>query len=215
MKTIVAHLFVALMLAALLGLAFCVCDDSSISEKLCYELVQEFEDALYEDKGNTYRLRKAFFYAPNAHPVLMKVIYNITFAANDTMASELDYCDDFSTVRKALSPNETAVIFGWTSNGIFTVVHPLVVNFMQMQLPFVLLRIFYYVLESERGPEAQTFLWDGTYDLPTLQINLTISSRPCIPDEYMFMSALKDFNSLVSIINTDLTTKNNNFDSYR
>ena len=189
------------MLAALLGLGACVCDDFSTSENICFKLFQKFENALNEDEGNTHRLRKAFFYAPNAQPVLMKVVYNVTFAANVTMVGDkLDYCDDFSPDRKTLNSNGTAVVFGWTSNGIFTVVHPLVVNFMQMQLPFVLLRIFYYVLESERGPEAQTFLWDGTYDLPTLQINLTISSLTCIPNEHIFMSALNDFNSLVSPI---------------
>ena len=93
MKSIVVEH--ALLLAALFGIGVCVSDDSSTQsnetfEEECYKHFQEFEDALYEDKGNTYRLRKAFFYAPNAHPVLMKVIYNITFATNDTMASELD-----------------------------------------------------------------------------------------------------------------------------
>lgn len=196
MKNIVI-VFVAWLLASLFGLGVCIlCDDSSTSEtfeEICYKLFQGLEDALYEDKGNTYRLRKAFFYAPNAHPILIKVIYNVTFAANITSMIDHDYCDI-----SPASPNETAMIYGWTSNGIFTVVHPLVVNFMQMQLPFVLLRIFYYLLESERGPEAQTFLWDGTYDLPTLQINLPITTLPCIPNKDIFMSVLKDFNSLVS-----------------
>ena len=114
----------ALLLAALFGIGVCVCDDSSTQsnetfEEECYKLFQVFENALYEDKGNTYRLRKAFFYAPNANPVLMKVIYNITFPANVTMASQLDYCDNFSPVRKSLSPNEIAVIYGWTSNECF------------------------------------------------------------------------------------------------
>lgn len=203
MKTIVT-VFVAWLLASLFGLGACVCDVSSTGETLeevCYKLFQGLEDALYEDKGNTYRLRKAFFYAPNARPVLMKVIYNVTFAANITSMIDSDYCDNASSARIKLSPNETTVIYGWTSNGIFTVVHPLVVNFMQMQLPFVLLRIFYYVLDSERGPEAQTFLWDGTYELPTLQINLPITTLPCIPNKDTFTSALKDFNSLVSPYN--------------
>ena len=117
MKSIVvAHLFVALMLAAFLGLGACVCDDSSTSEYICFKFFQEFED---EDKDNTYRLRKAFFYAPNARPVLMKVIYNVTFAVDVTMdGDELDYCDDFSPDRKTLNSTETAVVFGWTSNGI-------------------------------------------------------------------------------------------------
>ena len=200
MKNIIANvLFLACLQASLFGLGACACDDPSSTETLgevCHKFFKGFEDALYEDKGNTYRLRKAFFYAPNARPVLLKVIYNITFAGNITSVVDHYYCDSVSSALK-LSTNDTSVTYGWTSNDIFTVVHPLVVNFMQMQLPFVLLRIFYYVLESERRPEAQTFLWDGTYDLPTLQINLPITNLPCIPNEHTFMSALQDFNSLV------------------
>jgi hypothetical protein len=109
----------------------------------------------------------------------------------------MDICENISPSSNI--SNETIVVYGWTSSGVFTVVHPLVLNFMQMQLPFVLLRIFYEVLGSERGPEAQTFLWDGTYDLPTLHIHLHIPSLPCIPSDDIFMSALKDFNSLVSL----------------
>ena len=204
MKNIaVAFVLVALILATIFGLGVCVCDQPSTSDPLedvCYQIFQQIEDALNEDKGNMYMLRKAFFYAPNARPVLMKVIYNVTFAANIALDHELDYCDEIlrDIHLKTLSLNETSVVFGWTSSGIFTVVHPLVINFMQMQLPFVLLRIFYTALESDRGPEAQTFLWDGTYELPKLHINLTISNLPCIPSERTFMSALSDFNSMVS-----------------
>ena len=190
-------IFCIWLLASLYTQGMSVCDDSvtnQVFEDVCYELFKQLEDALNADKGNSYRLRKAYFYAPNAHPVLMKVVYNITFAANIT--SEIDYCDDSSNI---ISFNKTTLIYGWTSNGIFTVVHPLVLNFMQMQLPLVPLRIYYHILESERGPEAQTFLWDGTYDLPTLQINLPIRTLSCIPSEFIFESALRDFNSLVSL----------------
>ena len=38
-----------------------------------------------------YRIRKEFFYAPNADPVLLKVEYNITFAENIT-DELLPYC---------------------------------------------------------------------------------------------------------------------------
>ena len=203
-NTAVASVLVASILATIFGLGVCVCDQPSTSDPLedvCYQIFQRFEDALNEDKGNMYMLRQAFFYAPNARPVLMKVIYNVFFAANNALAHELDYCGETLRNNKTLSLNDTAVVLGWTSSGIFTVVHPLVINFMQMQLPFVLLRIFYTVLESDRGPEAQTFLWDGTYELPNLHINLTISNLPCIPSEHTFMSALNDFNSMVGPIN--------------
>lgn len=191
MKKII--LFIACqILASLFAVAVCVCDDNEAYVGICNKLFQQFQDALNDDQENLYRLRKAFFYAPNAHPVLIRVVYNVTH-------TEMDFCNSISPNSSDILGNETTVVYGWTSSGVFTVVHPLVLNFMQMQLPFGLLRIFYELLGSDRGPEAQTFLWDGTYDLPTLRIHLHIPSLPCIPSDDIFMSALKDFNSLVSL----------------
>ena len=180
-------IFVVWLLASLFAVGVCVCDDTQTNEayvEIYNKFFQQFQDALNDDQENSYRLRKAFFYASNAHPVLMRVIYNVT-----VMYEEMDYCDEISPSSNIIS-NETTFVYGWTSSGVFTVVHPLVLNFMQMRLPFVLLRIFYEVLGSERGPEAQTFLWDGTYDLPTLHIHLHVPSLPCIPSDDIFMSAL-------------------------
>lgn len=68
--------FSALLLASLFGQGLCVCQlDSDYTpgneafEELCYKLFQQFEGALNADQTNSYRLRKAFFYAPNARPV--------------------------------------------------------------------------------------------------------------------------------------------------
>ena len=66
-----------LILATIFGLGVYVCDQPTSSDPLedvCYQIFQQIEDALNEDRGNMYMLRKAFFYAPNARPVLMKVI---------------------------------------------------------------------------------------------------------------------------------------------
>jgi hypothetical protein len=195
-RPVIIILLVAWIFTSLFAVGVCVCDDDTQTNEayvdICNKLFQQFQDALNDDQQNSYRLRRAFFYAPNARPVLIRVVYNITHA-------KMDFCNNTSKSPSSdIISNETTVVYGWTSSGVFTVVHPLVLNFMQMQLPFVLLRIFYEVLGSERGPEAQTFLWDGTYDLPTLRIHLRIPSLPCIPSDDIFMSALKDFNSLVS-----------------
>ena len=61
-----------LISTSLLPQGHSVCDnsaDEAIADA-CYKLDEQIEYALLQDKGNLYRLRKAFFYAPNAHPVL-------------------------------------------------------------------------------------------------------------------------------------------------
>ena len=197
MKT-VGSLFL-LSLASLVLQGHSLCDNSAdvAIADACYKLDEQLQYALLQDKGNLYRLRKAFFYAPNAHPVLLRVIYNVTYAENATLRAA--HC--ISTGNE-LSINDTNITLGWTSTGVFTVFHPLTLNFMQIQVPFVLMTVFYHVFNAIHpegsGPEADTFLWNGGYDLPTLRLNLHFTNLTCIPSEDLFNSVLSDFNSLVS-----------------
>ena len=192
-----------LLLISLVSRGLSICDDSDeVLADVCYKLFRQVEDALVQDKGNEYRLRKAFFYAPNANPVLMKVIYNVSFSENVTEDVQLqpNNCTNDTDV---ISINKTRFVFGWTSSGVFTVFHPLTINFMQIQVPFALMKIMYNLHKlndpTKSGPEAQTFLWDGSYELPTLHINLHFTSLVCLPSVELFTSILSDFNSLVSL----------------
>ena len=201
---IVGSLFLlSIALLVLQGHSQLVCDkseDEAIADA-CYKLDEQIEHALLQDKGNLYRLRKAFFYAPNAHPVLLRVIYNMTYAEDATLRAA--YCTNDTSAGNELSINKTEIILGWTSTGVFTVFHPLTINFMQIQVPFVLMKMLYSIFNAIHpegsGPEAATFLWDGGYDLPTLRLNLHFTNLTCIPSTNMFDSVLRDFNSLVSI----------------
>ena len=181
------------------GYALCDNPKNVATADACYKLDEQLQHALLQDKGNLYRLKKAFFYAPNAHPVLLRVIYNVTYAENATLRAA--HC--ISTGNE-LSINDTNITLGWTSTGVFTVFHPLTLNFMQIQVPFVLMTVFYHVFNAIHpegsGPEADTFLWNGGYDLPTLRLNLHFTNLTCIPSEDLFNSVLNDFNSLVSKI---------------
>ena len=59
------------------------CDDSDeVLADVCYKIYEQIENALVADKGNVYRLQKAFFYAPYANPVLLKVVYNVSYSEN-------------------------------------------------------------------------------------------------------------------------------------
>ena len=201
------YVLASLLLVSLVPQVCSLCDDSDeVLADVCYKLYNQIGNTLLGDEGNFYRLRKAFFYSPNANPVLLKVIYNISFAANVTELAQRqpNYCTTTTseTENDTISLNHTQLIFGWTSSGVFTVFHPMTINIMQIQLPFALMRIMFSIFQrldpTESGPEAKTFLWDGSYDLPTLHINLHFNSLPCIPSVQLFNSALMDFNSLVS-----------------
>ena len=194
------------LFASLVPQGHTVCDDSDDAElaDACYKLDQQITNALLLDNGNLYRLRKAFFYAPHAHPVLLRVIYNLTYTENATDQQDDSYCTSTMNATNPMSLNRTRIVLGWTSSGVFTVFHPLTINFMQIQVPFVLMKMFHAIFNKihpgESGPEADTFLWDGSYDLPTLRLNLHFTNLSCIPgtESEMFYSVLSDFNSLVS-----------------
>ena len=70
---------------------------------------------------------------------------------------------------------------------------------MQTQIPFAALRIVHKAL-NQRSPEADAFLWDGSYDLPTLHLSVHITTLSCVPSQDLFESVLMDFNTLVSRI---------------
>jgi len=98
-----------------------------------------------------------------------------------------------------LSNNYTTLTYGWTCSGIFTAFHPSLLNWIQVQLPLEIPRqIQYQFYDSiETGPQADAFLWDGSYDLPTLHINIHINSLPCLPSHQLYDAVLQDITALV------------------
>ena len=175
------------------------CDELATSE--CSQLYKDIEGALTNDEGNLFRIRRAFFHSPTASPVLLKVVYNITYAENFVVAvastKVLPCSNQISLRNSTIEFSQTEMTMGWTSSGVYTMFHPMVLSVMQVQSPFAFLRIIYLTLPDQRSPEADTFLWDGSYDLPTLYLNIYITSLTCIPSQEMFESVLKDLNELV------------------
>ena len=195
------HLFTVALMASALTASCLVCDDPvELTTGTCAKLLTNLEKALLQDEGNLFRLRRAFFHSPTANPVLLKVVYNITYAENIITAfdkNETQLCS-MSAANSSIELQQQNVTLGWTSTGVYVVFHPTVLNMMQIQLPFSILRIVHAIMHQQ-SPEADTFLWDGLYDLPTLHINIHIASLPCIPSQDLFESVLMDFNTLVSV----------------
>ena len=196
-----------------MGNCSCKDSDSDLYSDTCHEILQGLENALIIDKGNLYRLKKVFFYAPNADPVLLRVEYNITFAENIT-EYVLPYCrinsQDMSNHSKLMKLNQTTIIHGWTSKGLYRWIEPLHLSRIQMTLPFQILRLTCQDQQMalppwiRRGvminetPEMKAFLWDGSYNLSSLLINLHITSLPCIPPEEIFRSTVEELTTFVS-----------------
>lgn len=162
-------------------------------------LLKEFEMALLKDDGNLLHMRRAFYYNPAATPVLLKVVYNVTYGdnllstpikraipkcANSTATSLIDFC-------------QISYVYGWTSAGIFTVFHPIVLSMIQMQIPFIALKLVHLGL-NQQTPEENTFHWYGFYDLPTLYLNIHITTLSCVPSQDMVEFILKDMTTLVN-----------------
>ena len=181
------------------------CDDPhDLTTGICGQLSKDLERALLRDEGNLFRIRRAFFHSPTASTVLLKVVYNVTYTENLTrlavISEEIPPCFNQllqTTDSTGIEFNQTTVTLGWTSSGVYTMFHPAVLFVMQLQSPYAFLRVIHKTLTHQRSPEADTFLWDGSYNLPTLHLNLHITSMICVPSKEMFETVLMDFSTLV------------------
>ena len=196
------YIFTVGMVFSIIPAANClICDGpSEVTTILCNDILNDIERALLADESNLFRMRRAFFHSPTASPVLIKVVYNLTFSNNLTIAAdknEISHCSS-SQVNSTIDFRQQNITYGWTSSGVYTAFHPIVLNMMQAHTPFAVLRIIHKTLD-QRGPEADTFLWDGSYDLPSLHLNTHFTSISCAPSKDLFHSVLKDFNTLVSM----------------
>ena len=188
-------LTVLLVTVSLFSAGYCSCSDpgKSYYSGVCFEILQSLQNALIQDKTNLYRSRKAFFYVPSADPTLLKVKYSITFAENIT-ENVLPHCTN--EYNSSISLNQTEIIFGWTSRGLYQWIEPLFFNHIQLMLPFVILWWIHELEFFKNNPEIRTFLWGDSND--TLLINLNITSMPCIPSGEIINSTVEDLTNLVS-----------------
>ena len=136
--------------------------------------------------------------------VLILCLYKlstISLYSENVTKEQLKYCENVDN-ETAIMINHTEITRGWTSRGVYYVISPLLLNNMQMVLPFAILRLINKGLRSTFGsPQVDTctFLWDGSHKLPTLLINLMITALPCISSGEVFNCTLEELNAYVSI----------------
>ena len=194
---------------------------TDVLTETCGQLSYDLETALLQDKGNLFRMRRTFFHSPTAAPVLVKVVYIISFTDNVTNSiadEEIPYCSNIIMTNTDVNGeslvedvfNVTAInnyydqvilIYGWTSSRIYTVFHPSVLNLVQVQTAFTILRMFHWATQEQYSPEADAFFWTGEEPLPTLYFNMNIASLSCIPNLELLESVIMVLNTFVSFFN--------------
>ena len=187
----------------------CVVDhsDDAAMVNTCSELYRDLESALVSNKANLYILRKAFFPTPQAAIKLLEVRYSIDFGPNITNTTCPSIGDNFTDIINTTTTNK--IKYGWSSSGMYTVVHPLALNLLQLQVPFVFLRAIRSLAEHYHDEEVNTFLWDGSYELPSVTLYIMVNSLECLPSNKTFQEILQELTTVVSVYHSIMLSWHN------
>ena len=180
------------------------CDSSADTGNalMCESLFKTFENALLSNGSNLYKLKKLFHANP---PELASISYyleldsnwlnNSNFEGSGTSGElPLCSCEGSSIFNQTIYMYDNATIrlrYGWTTIGVYTFIHPALLNQLQIQLPFIIMKI-----ATDRFP----FLWDGHNQLPNTNLHLFIPTNKlsCIPCNSQLDGVMKTLTSLVS-----------------
>ena len=186
------------------------CDSSADTRNalMCESLFKIFENALLSNGSNLYKLKKLFHADP---PELARISYYIKFEYNWLNKSD-DFegsgtsgelptsdmipvcsCTGSYILNQTIYNNATIQLrYGWTTIGVYTFIHPALLNQLQIQLPFTIMR---------GVTDGFPFLWNGHNQLPSTNLHLFIptSSLSCIPCNNQLDGVMKMLTSLVSL----------------
>ena len=134
----------------------------------CTKLFRKFQEALFENKDNIFVLQSVFYPPTQLTPVLVKFIYKL-----NTSCQELGVSCPLS--QSTLICNENgSYTFGWTTQEIYKIFHPSVINQLRLQLPFWLLQISENIHDLTEEYDVEAFLWDGAKELSPAMLSLNI-----------------------------------------
>ena len=176
---------------------------------MCESLFKIFENALLSNGSNLYKLKKLFHTNP---PELASISYYMELESNWLNNSDIDdfegsgtsgalplcSCAGSSILNRTIYrydvDNATIRLrYGWTTIGVYTFIHPALLNQLQIQLPFTIMR---------KATDGFPFLWDGHNRLPSTNLHLFIPTNnlSCIPCDSQLDGVMKTLTSLVSSI---------------
>ena len=160
---------------------------------ICNEIFQKLQLALVSNEANLYGLREIFFPSSKPPPTLLNVSYEITFSnLSQTACSNID--------NQTVDPPE--ILFrnrGWTSQSLYTQIHPVVVNRLQPQFLYHLMILFEPRFSTSGTIEA-SLRWQGLQGekFLTLSIFLNLDGLLCTPTLEQMDNSLDDLTSVVS-----------------
>ena len=159
----------------------------------CQILKNNFEEAVTSNVANLYSLRAIFFPSSAQRPELVNVTYRLQFTSPITDLPNCS-CATNSTKREFIEPGQTLTVrYGWTIIGLYTLIHPALLNQIQFPLPFSVMR---FVSADSETP----FLWNGHVSLPSVEVvlNIDTDNLTCLPDTQQVDEIMKMITSLVS-----------------
>ena len=181
----------AVALYMLAGFAYCPRCDISQPGQNCLTLWTAFQDSLLNQRSNLLRLDLMFNQPSGLTPTVVKVIYNYSIAGLDDCNST---CVD----------SNCSVVLGWTAKSFYIYFHVSMINQLQFQLPFLIIKLFegseqlpfhvckwlpqcvYFLLQCEHlgklreEPDVDDYLWigDNKTSLPELYLTLNVTFIP-------------------------------------
>ena len=193
-------------LTVLLAVVVLSSDPNVLNAETCEMLFRIFETALLNNASNLYKLREMFFTNP---PELVNVTYYMEFNSSDDSCSRvpdgessaclmerpmcsMEACDSANQTYLNTTDGTLSRRYGWTSIGIYTLIHPALLNMLQIQLPFAIMRLH---------KNDATFLWNGQNQLPSINLYLFIPTDglTCTPSISQVDGVMKSLTSLVNL----------------
>ena len=194
----------------------CTCDVSADVE-ICETLFRLLENALLHNGSNLFKLRNLLHTDP---PELVNVTYHLEFRNTSSIECEADQdesgeesgssscyyqlpnaakklpncsCAQNSSGQPFDIRTKTVTLrYGWTTIGVYTLIHPAALNLLQIQLPFFIMTNF--------GVTGKfPLLWNGRNQLPSINLYLSIPTDDfaCIPANTQVDGVMKSLTSLV------------------
>ena len=175
----------------------CGCNDPDpANAPTCQILKSNFEEALISNEANLYTLQTIFFPSDAQRPELINVTYRLQFTSTVT---DLQNCSCAQSTtngsREFIKPGQTLTVrYGWTIIGLYTLIHPALLNQLQFPIPLSVMRL----VSADNVP----FLWNGYHSLPAIKMDLNIDTYnlTCLPDTQQIDEIMKTITSLVSYL---------------
>lgn len=158
----------------------------------CIDLFEVLQVAFFNNSYNAFHAQSLFYPSSHISPTLVKALYTVNVTDGSSEQPLCGWCT-----------KANPCVFGWTLKSLYQTFHPALLAQLQFQLPFAIMR--YAIRDAITDmPDLDVFLWDGTQELPSLFINITINNSTdylnCTESNRSLLEdALREINKLVSV----------------